>query len=101
MSVEISSLLTVDPEVRDGRPCVAGTRTTVHRVARWYRMGMSPEEISREFPHLNIAGVYAALAYYHANQAQMGVEITVDEAEEDRLEAEWYAERERMQGRVA
>jgi uncharacterized protein (DUF433 family) len=93
MSVEIGSLLTRSPEIRHGRPCVAGTRTTVHRVAVWYKMGLSPEEIAREYPHLTIAGVYAALAYYHANQAEIEAEITADQEEEERIEAEWLKTR--------
>lgn len=101
MSVEFNNLLTVDPDVRHGKPCVAGTRTTVHRVAVWYKMGMSPEEISREYPHLPVAGIYAALAFYHANQAQVESEIAAEQAEEERLEAEWYAERELLRGQVA
>ncbi len=93
MSIEIESLLTRSPDIRDGRPCVAGTRTTVHRVAVWYKLGMSPEEIADRFPHLNVAGVYAALAYYHANQAELEAEIADDQAEEERIEAEWYKTR--------
>lgn len=101
MSTELNLLLTSNPEVRRGRPCVAGTTTTVHRVAVWYKMGESPEEISRKYPHLPIAGVYAALAYYHANQAHMEAEIAADRAEEERIEADWYAQRERERKRVA
>lgn len=100
MSVEIESLLTRSPDIRQGRPCVAGTRTTVHRVAVWYKLGMSPEEIARRFPHLPIAGVYAALAYYHANQPEMESEIAADQAEEDRIEAE-FLQREQQSERVA
>ncbi len=93
MSVEINSLLTRSPEIRHGRACVAGSRTTVHRIAVWYRMGLSPEEIAREYPHLPIAGIYAALAYYHANQPEVEAEIAADQAEEERIEAEWLRER--------
>lgn len=89
MSIEISSLLTRSPEVRQGRPCVAGTRTTVHRIAAWYKLGESPEEIAREFPHLTLAGVYAALAYYHANQAEIEAELAAAAAEEERIESAW------------
>jgi uncharacterized protein (DUF433 family) len=89
MSTEIGSLLTCSPEVRQGRPCVAGTRTTVHRIAAWYKLGESPEEIAREFPQLSLAGVYAALAYYHANQAEVEAELAADAAEEERIETEW------------
>lgn len=89
MSIEIGSLLTRSPEIRHGRPCIAGTRTTIHRIAVWYKMGQSPEEIAADYPHVSIAGVYAALAYYHANQAEVEAELAADQSEEERIEAEW------------
>lgn len=89
MSTEISSLLTRSAEIRQNRACVAGTRTTVHRIAAWYKLGESPEEIAREYPHLTLAGVYAALAYYHANQAEIEAELAADAAEEEQIESEW------------
>ena len=89
MSAEIGSLLIRSEDVRRGRPCVAGTRTTVHRIAAWYKMGESPEEIAREYPHLSLAGVYAALAYYHANQAEIEAELAAEVTEEEHIEAEW------------
>lgn len=97
MSVEISSLLVRAPEIRNGRLCVVGTRTTVHRIAVWYKMGLSPEEIAQQYKHLPVAGIYAALAYYHANQAEMEAEIAADQAEEERIEAEYLRrQRERV-----
>ena len=33
-------------------------------------MGLIPEEIVRKFGHVSLAQVHAALAYYHANQAE-------------------------------
>lgn len=89
MSTEVGSLLTRSAEIRQNRPCVAGTRTTVHRIAAWYKLGESPEEIAREYPHLTLAGVYAALAYYHANQAEIEAELAADAAEEEQIESEW------------
>jgi uncharacterized protein (DUF433 family) len=93
MSVAIETLL-VPRQERKGRLCVVGTLTTVHRIAVWYKMGLSPEEIARKWPHLPIAAVYAALAYYHANQADMEAEIAADRAEEDRIEAEYLKMKE-------
>lgn len=101
MRIEIGSLLTSAPHIRHGRPCVAGTTTTVHRIAVWYKMGESPEDIARDYPHLPIAGIYAALAYYHANQAEIESDIAADREEHERLEAEWYAQREQGRERVA
>src|SRR5437773_8794209 len=101
MSIEIGSLLTRSPDIRDGRPCVAETLTTVHRVAVWYKMGQDAEEIARRHPHLSVAGVYAALAYYHTNKAQVEAEIAAEQAEEERIEAEYLREQRQQQEQVA
>lgn len=92
MITAINSLL--EPKAhRKGRLCIAGTGTTVHRIAVWYKTGWSAEEISRRYAHLPIAGVYAALAYYHANQSEIEAEIAADQTEESRVESEWLAAR--------
>ena len=88
MRIEINSLLVSSPEIRNSRPRIAGTGLTVHRIAVWYRLGHSPEEIARRYGHISVAQVYAALAYYHANQAEIEAELTADEAAANRLEAE-------------
>ena len=51
----------------------------------WYQTGMSPEEIALEYPHLSLAQVHAALAYYHANRE----EIEADAEAEDAATARW------------
>jgi hypothetical protein len=38
-------------------------------------MGMSPDEIAREYPHLTLAQVHAALACYHANAEEIESDI--------------------------
>jgi uncharacterized protein (DUF433 family) len=94
MSKNLDALITSTPEARHGRPCIAGTGITVHRIAILYKLGHSPEEIVRKYEHLDAAGVYAALAYYHANQAEVDAEIAADEAENDRAEAEYLQKRD-------
>ena len=64
--IEIGTLIDRDPAIRGGRPKIAGTGLTVRRIVGWYKMGMPPEEIAIEYPHLSLAQVHAALAYYHA-----------------------------------
>jgi uncharacterized protein (DUF433 family) len=87
-AVEIGSLIEHHPDIRGGRPCLAGTGVSVHRVAAWYKLGLAPEEIAERFGHLSLAQVHAALAYYHANQAEIDGELAVDEAEALELERE-------------
>src|SRR3954452_13625046 len=54
------------PETCGGKPRIAGSRIQVKHLAIMHeRQGMTPEDIVSEFPHLTLADVYAALAYYH------------------------------------
>ncbi len=89
MSTEIDSLLTSSPEIRNGRPCIAGTGISVHRIAILYNLGHSPEEIVRKYEHLTTAGVHAALAYYFANKQEIDAEIAADNADAERIETEF------------
>src|SRR5205823_3682787 len=75
---EIGSLITRTPEIREGRPRIAGTGVTVRRIVIWYQLGLSPEEIAREIPHLTLAQIYAALAYYHANRDEIEADIAAE-----------------------
>jgi uncharacterized protein (DUF433 family) len=73
----------VDPEIRAGRPCLAGTGVSVHRVVGWCKLGLTPGEIAERIGHLSLAQVHAALTYYHANQRQIDEEIAAEDAEAD------------------
>lgn len=85
-SIDIGTLIVRSPEVRGGRPCIAGPGVTVRRVVVWYKLGLSPEEIANQIEHLNLAQVYAALAYYHANRDEIEADLAAEEAEAEALE---------------
>ena len=85
LAVEIGTLIDRDSGIRGGRPKIAGTGLTVRRVVGWYKMGMTPEVIALEYPHLTLAQVHAALAYYHANRE----EIEADIAQEGQAAEHW------------
>jgi uncharacterized protein (DUF433 family) len=86
-TVDIGTLIERSPEIRDGRPCIAGTGVSVHRIAVWHDMGLSPEKIAAEIDHLDLAQVYAALAYYFANRQEIDRDLADDDAIAERLEA--------------
>ena len=72
-----------------GKPRIAGTRIRVQDVVIWHdHCGLSPEEIVGEFPHLTLADVYAALAYYHDHAEEIRALIQAEEDFADRLAAE-------------
>ena len=84
--IEIGSLISRRPEIRGGRPCIAGTGVSVRRIALWHGMGLIPEEIVRNFGHLSLAQVHAALAYYFANKAEIDADLEAEERETEALE---------------
>ena len=45
---EIGSLISRRPEIRGGRPCIAGAGVSVRR-SRRYNMGLIPQEIAHKF----------------------------------------------------
>ena len=82
----IGELIITSPDIRRGRPRIAGTGVTVQRIVTLYKTGLSPEEIADEFGHLSLAQVYAGLAYYHANREQIETAIAADQAEGETIE---------------
>ena len=94
--MDIGALIVRTPDIRGGRPRIAGTGITVRRIVGWYKLGLTPEEIADRIGHLALAQVHAALAYYHANQEEIEADIKVEEEEADRLEKEYYLNQKRM-----
>jgi len=64
-----------------GRSIIVGTRIPVWSIMKWYKIGMSVEEILKGFPHLTPAQVYDAFSYYYDNQRE--IEKDIAENEED------------------
>ena len=84
--VDIGTLIVSSPEIRGGRPRIAGTGVTVQRVVGWYKLGLAPEDIADEIEHLDLAQVYAALAYYHANRDEIETAMAAEREEAADLE---------------
>lgn len=52
-----------------GKPCIKGTRIKVENIIKWhYHMKLSLSEILKQYPHLTLADVYGALAFYQDNK---------------------------------
>ena len=47
--VDYREIITINPNIRFGRPCIKGTRISVYDVLGWLSMGMSHEEIIEDF----------------------------------------------------
>ena len=85
---DIGQLIDRSPKVRNGRPCIAGTGISVHRIVGWYKLGFSPEQMVDRIGHVSLAQIHAALAYYHANQDEIESDIATEQADAERLQCE-------------
>jgi uncharacterized protein (DUF433 family) len=50
--------------------------------------GWSAEELARQYPHLSLAEIHAALGYYFDHAEEIAREIEADLAEDERLRAQ-------------
>lgn len=55
--------ITIDPQVRSGKPCVRGTRITVADVLDYLGGGMSVAEVLEDFPDLTAGDIQACLSF--------------------------------------
>lgn len=76
----LADMITTNPQLRGGRPIIAGTGTTVRTVAGLYKLGLSPEDIAGELP-LTLAQIYVALAYYHLHCEEIDADMEADSEE--------------------
>ncbi|MBA3532049.1 MAG: DUF433 domain-containing protein [Ardenticatenales bacterium] len=68
------------PDVRSGKPRIAGRRITVADLAIWHEwLGYSVDKIATEHD-LTLADIYAALAYYHDNRTEIDTSIRKSQA---------------------
>ena len=53
----------INPEIRNGKPIIRGTRITVTDILEYLAGGMSEEEILSDFPDLGLEDIRAVLAF--------------------------------------
>lgn len=55
--------ITIDPEVRFGKPCIRGHRITVQEILEWLSSGASQQQILADYPQLEPDDFLAVYAY--------------------------------------
>lgn len=74
--IQSINLISTDPSIRNGRPCVAGTSIEVSVIVLSKIMQEAePDEIAADYD-LSLAQVYAALAYYYDNKQEIDASIS-------------------------
>ncbi len=68
--------ITSDAKICGGSAIIQGTRFPVRSVVLYVlHHGFTPEELVAQFPHLTMAQVYDALAYYYDNREEIEKDI--------------------------
>ena len=77
-TIESIDLIYRNPKVRGGRPCIVGTDLRVlDIVISKIFAEHTPDQLAEDYA-LSMAEVYAALAYYHCNKAEIDEDIRED-----------------------
>ena len=80
--------ITNDPAVCGGSAIIHGTRFPVRSVAMYVlQHGLTPQELVAKFPHLSLAQIHDALAYYYDNRQEIENEITENREEHVKQQA--------------
>ncbi|KAB1063224.1 DUF433 domain-containing protein [Salibacter halophilus] len=69
--VDYKKRISINSEIRFGRPCIKNTRIAVYDVLNWLAEGMTHSEILEDFPELKDEDIFACLAYAADKDAKL------------------------------
>ena len=61
--MDYSTIITIEPGKRSGKPCIRGLRITVQDILEYLAGGMSEDEILQDFSELTRDDIKACLAF--------------------------------------
>jgi uncharacterized protein (DUF433 family) len=59
----LDGVITVDPDLCNGKPTIRGKRITVQTIVEFLSMGESEEEILKQYPSLEKNDIHACLVF--------------------------------------
>lgn len=59
----MNPIITIDPNICHGKPCIRGLRYPVESVLEWLAGGMTVDEILADYADLNREDILAVLSY--------------------------------------
>lgn len=58
-----TEIITINPQIRFGMPCIRGMRISVSDILGWLASGMTESDIISDYPDLTNEDIKAALAF--------------------------------------
>ena len=59
----MNPLITINPDICHGKPCIRGLRYPVESVLEWLASGMTVDDILSDYEDLNREDIFAVLSY--------------------------------------
>ncbi len=70
-----SDYISIDPNIRFGKPCIKETQISVYDVLGWLASGMSYDEISDDFPNINKEQILACLSFAADKERKLKIAV--------------------------
>ena len=71
--IDTSQHISIDSQIRFGKPCIKGTRIAVGDILSWLASGMSYKEIEEDYPDIKEEDIMAALAFAANREAMVKI----------------------------
>lgn len=71
--MDIAKYIEINAGKRFGKPVVAGTRIAVADVLNWLAIGMTKEDIVKDFPELSLDAINACLLFAATREGRHGI----------------------------
>ncbi len=69
----IKEYISIDPNVRFGKPCIKNTRISVFDVLNWLASGMSKQDIQEDFPELTMEAINSCLLFAANKESHIAI----------------------------
>ena len=73
--MDYTAYISINPNIRFGKPCITGTRISVYDVLSWLASGMNFEEIISDFPQLNKEQILACLSFAADKERKLKIAV--------------------------
>lgn len=77
---DLLKYISINPDIRFGKPCIKGTRIAVVDILQWLASGMSYDEILEDYPGLRLEHIRAALTFAAKKESLKKFSEAKDEA---------------------
>jgi uncharacterized protein (DUF433 family) len=73
--IDLTEWISIDPDIRGGKPCIRGTRITVYDILEYLAGGMTEAELLADFPSLKPEHVRAVLMFAAQRERRLSVSL--------------------------